>query len=328
MADAAEIKNINTNTIRRVLKQKGIMSKNMLARETGLSFPTVSRVVDSLVKAGELMDKGVGKSTGGRCAQLYAMNPTFKVTLSISLEAQELNWIVHDLFGEPLDSGTENCKGILQTIDTLVMRVQARYPQLGAIAMGLAGTVHQGIVTEAFGYDELRGVNLTAYLNHISGLPAVVEGDMQIVSTGYWSNYGHSSRAVVCIYLGKIGIGGGIVIDGKVWNGVSSFAGELHYLPIEHNFEYAKTHFEGADIVDYYARVVRSYVSLLNPDRIVLYENELISGKAHEIRKECAKNLPAHAIPHIEMIRSFKEDYERGLSVFAERLLTEDTDQK
>ncbi|MFD0713249.1 ROK family protein [Paenibacillus sp. GCM10027626] len=323
MADAGEIKNMNTNAIRHVLKQKGPISKNRLARETGLSFPTISRAVDTLVAAGELLDKGAEKSTGGRCAQLYAINPTFKVTLSMRLEAQELGWFISDLTGNQLEAGTEICEGILQTIDTLIMRVQERYSQLGAISMGVAGTVHEGVVTEAFGYDELRGVNLSAYLNHRFGLPAVVEGDMQIVSTGYWSFCPASIRAVVCIYLGKIGIGGGIVIDGKAWNGASSFAGELHYLPIENNLKYAKTNFEHADIVEYYGKIIRSYVSILNPDRIVLYENRLISGQDEAIRRECEKYLPPQAVPIIKISAAFDEHYERGLFVLAENLLAE-----
>lgn len=322
MADAGELKTINTSVIRHTLKAKGTMTKNALARETGLSFPTISRAVDSLLSAGELSEKGVGTSTGGRCAQLYAINPLYRVIMSLYLEAEDLHWFVSDLSGKSVEQGKEFCAAeILKTIDTLIWRIQVRYPQLGAITMGLAGNVCEGIIQQSFGYSELWGVNLSTYLHDISGLPCAVEGDMQIVSTGFWARCSPPKKAVVCIYLGKMGIGGGAVIDGHAWHGASAFAGELHYLPIEHNLEYAKTHFKGADLVDYYARIIGSYIAILNPDRMILYSNELIAGKIDEIRKESVKNFPPHTVPQIEVSYEFEKDYKRGLFVFGNRLL-------
>ncbi len=322
MADAGEIKNMNTKAVRRIMQQKGIISKNKLARETGLSFPTISRTIEQLVAAGELEQRGTSNSTGGRSAQLFAINPVFMVSLLLRLEAKKLNWSVSDLLGRSLESGLELCsEGVLQTIDTLIMRVQVRYPQLKAIAVGLAATVHYGTVTECFTHAELRGVNLSLHVMDISKLPCSVEGDMHVVSTGYWANCNHSPKAVACIYLGEGGIGSGIVIEGNAWHGASEFAGELHYLPIEDNLKYARTHFSGVNIADYYGKIIRSYAALLNPDRVILYENDLIKGKADEIRRICANNLPAQAIPQIEISNSFDEDYEKGLYALAGRLL-------
>nr|WP_237179219.1 ROK family protein [Paenibacillus sp. MMS18-CY102] len=228
------------------------------------------------------------------------------------------------MLGDKLEAGAEVCsEGALKAIDVLIARVQADYPQLGAIVMGLAGTVHRGTVTEVFGYDELRGVNLAQHFEDTAKLPCMVEGDMHMVSMGYWAQCNHSPQAVVCIYLGEVGIGSGIVIEGKVWHGASEFAGELHYLPIENNITYAKTHFKNVNMAEYYGKVIRSYAALLNPDRVVLYENSFIAGKADEIRKICATSLPTHAIPQIELSNQFNEDYERGLFAAASHLLNQ-----
>lgn len=322
MADAGEIKNINTKLIRRMFKQNKTLSKNTLSRETGLSFSTINRLVDRLVEAGELVEMGAGNSTGGRCAQLYALNPMFQVTLSLRLEAAELKWFVTDLTGYCLESKTESCEsGVLKTIEELIRSVQIRYPQLGAIAMGVAGTVNHGIVTEPFGYEELRGVDLSAYIRQISSLPTAIEGDMFVASMGYCAGCREVPKAAVCIYIGQLGIGGGLVIGGNVWRGASEFAGELHYLPIEKNFEYVETKFDGADMVAYYGKIIRSYAALVNPDRVVLYENEFIAGKADAIRREFSFCLPPQAIPQLEVSRNFDGDYQLGLASIASDLL-------
>mgnify|MGYP005937638003 CR=1 FL=1 len=53
MADAGRLKQVNMTLIREAMRGGGEHSKNELARRTGLSFPTVSRIVDDLVEADE-----------------------------------------------------------------------------------------------------------------------------------------------------------------------------------------------------------------------------------------------------------------------------------
>lgn len=66
MADAGRLKQVNMTLIREAMRGGGEHSKNELARRTGLSFPTVSRIVDDLVEAGEAKETGTAASTGGR----------------------------------------------------------------------------------------------------------------------------------------------------------------------------------------------------------------------------------------------------------------------
>ena len=71
MADATGLRRINTELVRNALRQGGTKSKNDLARETGLSFPTVSRTVDALVQLGELREAG-GVRSGMRATRASA----------------------------------------------------------------------------------------------------------------------------------------------------------------------------------------------------------------------------------------------------------------
>ncbi len=111
---------------------------------------------------------------------------------------------------------------------------------------------------------------------------------MQVVAAGYAAQYTPTPKAVVCIYIGKLGAGAGIVLDGKVWGGAAGFAGELHYLPIKHNLEYAQNHFAGADMSDYFTKVICGCAALINPDRVVLYADSRLTDKVSQIRKLCA----------------------------------------
>lgn len=320
MADTGKLKRENTALLRQAM-QNGSAGKNDLARLTHLSFPTVSRIVDEMVERGEAQEIGTAASTGGRCAMQYQLNPQYRLFLCLRLEQDTLHWFVCDLDGTPLEQEQQTCSGdVRELLDTLLMRVRARYPRLAAVVLGFAGTMHNGIVTESFGYPELRGVSLSAYLRDKTGLPCMVARDMQVVAAGYAAQYTPAPKAAVCIYIGKLGAGAGIVLDGKVWGGAAGFAGELHYLPIEHNLEYAQNHFAGADMSDYFTKVICGCAALINPDRVVLYADPRLIDKASQIRESCAQALPEQAMPIIELSQSFEQDYTRGLFSLAKKM--------
>lgn len=173
MADTGKLKRENTALLRQAM-QHGSAGKNDLARLTHLSFPTVSRIVDEMVERGEAQEIGTAASTGGRCAMQYRLNPQYRMFLCLRLEQDTLHWFVCDLDGTPLKQEQQTCSGdVRELLDTLLMRVRARYPRLAAVVLGFAGTMHNGIVTESFGYPELRGVSLSAYLHDKTGLPCV-----------------------------------------------------------------------------------------------------------------------------------------------------------
>ena len=71
------VKQLNKEHIRAYMGKHTSASKSQIARELGLSFPTVGRLIDELCSDGELTEQGAGSSTGGRCACIYELNPLF-----------------------------------------------------------------------------------------------------------------------------------------------------------------------------------------------------------------------------------------------------------
>ncbi len=324
MADATGLRKINTELVRKALRQGGVMSKNDLARETGLSFPTVSRTVDALVRLGELREAGAAASTGGRCAQRYERDPRFRVMLCARLEGRQLFYEVRDLDGAVLEQGEQmRSASILQMLDGMAVRVRETWPNLGGAALGVDCPLRGGVVCESVSYQELAGVNLSEHLGRMTGVPSAAVRDMHLASAGYCAREGGWNGVAVCIYLGPSGMGASTVLDGKAFEGAASFAGELHYLPIKNNLEYARTHFAGADMVAYYMQVIRAYAALVNPARVVLYDNPLLEGRIDRIRRACAQTLPAQAMPEIILSRTFQEDYNAGLLRLANELTEE-----
>ena len=63
-------------------------------------------------------------------------------------------------------------------------------------------------------------------------IPVAIENDANAAALGeWWKGAGSGTNSLCCITLGT-GIGGGIVLDGKVWHGASSIAGEIGHTTV------------------------------------------------------------------------------------------------
>lgn len=325
MANSGTIKSINIKSVLKTLSEHESITKSDIAKYTGLSFPTVSTVIEHLIYKNEVNEVGVEDSIGGRCAKKYSLNPMYVVSLLLYLEGNKLNWIVSDFCRNKIASGNLNCKDrILEEMNEIIYSIKSSYSQLASIVIGVASNVNNGKIMSHIEYKELQGVNITEYFEEKYGIPVIIENDMNIAIRGYWDR--HSSNdieVVVNIYIGDNGMGASMIINGKVLKGKSNFAGELHYLPIcDDNIKYAKEGFGESDIVEYYGKVIQSYVSLINPNLIVLYNNVYIKGKLEDIKNYCKVRIPEEAMAKIILSDEFKDDYEFGLSMIASELIS------
>ncbi|MDU5022188.1 MAG: ROK family protein, partial [Clostridiales bacterium] len=312
MANSETIKSINTKTVRKILNENESISKTDIAKYTGLSFPTVSTVIEYLIETNEVVEVGFKDSLGGRCAKKYSLNPMYACSLLLYLEGRKINWIVNDFCMKKIDSEIADINGcILEEIDNIVSLVKSRYSQLASIFIGVASNVKDGKLTSKIEYSELQGIDIIKYFSDKYSIPVDIENDMNIAIKGYWERHDNKNiESVVNIYMGDNGIGSSMIIGGHVWKGSSNFAGELHYLPIyDNNIKCYTSDFEGVNMVEYYGKIVQSYIALINPNLIVIYNNSYISDKLEEIKNYCKNIIPEEVMPNIIISNEFIKDY-------------------
>ena len=86
---------------------------------------------------------------------------------------------------------------------------------------------------EAHHVPELSGVPIARLLAETAGAPAVVDNDVNALALGEWRwGAGQGARSFVLLAIGT-GVGGGIVIDGRLHRGAGGFGGELGHVPID-----------------------------------------------------------------------------------------------
>lgn len=107
--------------------------------------------------------------------------------------------------------------------------------KVSAIAAAMPGTVNaeKGIVLNAPNVPALDGFRIVAALEEQLNIRAFLENDANAAAVGeHWLGASKGFRNSVMVTLGT-GVGGGVVIDGRILRGPDGTAGEIGHIPVE-----------------------------------------------------------------------------------------------
>jgi glucokinase len=116
----------------------------------------------------------------------------------------------------------------------IIRRSGVRNRDVAAVAIGVPGLVDsdRGVVHELVNIAGFRNIPLKKRVERKTGLTVFVEKDVNLMALGELHyGAGRGARNMVCVTLGT-GVGGGIVIDGKLYRGSSLSAGEMGHVPL------------------------------------------------------------------------------------------------
>lgn len=139
--------------------------------------------------------------------------------------------------GQPID--TRQCGSPEAIIDALlgvVAELRAKDGGVHALGIGLPGIVDSvnGIVHELTNVPGWHEVRLRDLLQERTGLGVFIENDANAMAYGEWKHgAAKSGRNIVCITLGT-GVGGALILDGRLYRGSQLGAGEIGHLSIDY----------------------------------------------------------------------------------------------
>ncbi len=131
------------------------------------------------------------------------------------------------------DTGPENVvRDIVRAIKDV--RKQAGPGGLRGVGIGVPGfiDIDTGIVVGASNLPGFQGFPVRDEIQAALGTPIVLENDANAAALGeMWMGAGNGVKDLILITLGT-GIGGGIVVDGKVLHGFLGMAGEIGHMTV------------------------------------------------------------------------------------------------
>jgi glucokinase len=138
--------------------------------------------------------------------------------------------------GEVIDTLKHDARSLNEALFSVIEALRKLHPDVAGVGVGLPGFVDSvnGIVhhlTNVPGWDE---VPLTRLIRERTGLPATIDNDVNAMTYGEWK-YGAARGAqhAICITLGT-GVGGGLILDGRLYRGAQLAAGEIGHASIDY----------------------------------------------------------------------------------------------
>ncbi len=233
------MRSINEKMILREIFLSQKIDRASLARKTGISAATVTKIVTELIDEGLIMEVGESTSTGGRKPILLCMNPAYGNILGVKIGLGYLQLIIADLTGEVvtkqrIDFGENSepvkiSKLIKQFVDD-----QNRNHLVGA-SVAVSGSVDSlnGIVLDSFilGW---KNVKFGEMLSKQLKVPVYIMNDVDSFTTTHlWKGKLTKCKDAIVITLG-VGIGGSLVVDGNLYTG-NGGAGEVGHMTVREN---------------------------------------------------------------------------------------------
>lgn len=238
----ALLRTLNQGALMQHLREHGPRSRAQLARDTGLSKPTVSQALAELEHAGLVRPIGPAAPSRGRTALLYEPDPTAGYVLGIDIGRSWVRVAVADLSGTVITrSETPNrARTAPAVVRTAGREARAAVKRAGVPWKNVVHTV----VASPGVFDPLTGrlwhapnlpdwsrPGLAAELRDALTPSTAIDNDANLAAVGERDfGRGRDARSFVYLELGT-GVGAGIVIDGELYRGARGAAGEVGYIP-------------------------------------------------------------------------------------------------
>jgi glucokinase len=135
--------------------------------------------------------------------------------------------------------GSKPAADVVTAIAATVRECEAessvRAAPVGRVSVVVPGSVQveTGVVVNAPNIPSLQGYELAPALERALGRPVLLENDANAAALGeMWQGAARGCCTIICLTLGT-GVGGGIILDGKLWRGADGTAGEIGHTTVE-----------------------------------------------------------------------------------------------
>jgi len=224
---------INKFILLKQIVTQGPVSRIELTKRTDLSKMTVTAIVNEFISKGVVRECGASSSTGGRRPILLEIVPNSMLTLGISIGRDILQAGIINLRGEILQSETlpmapiRNNEALLKSIFSLCDQLIKNKLSGNILGIGVSsvGPLSFGTILNPPDFNNLHNIPVTSELSKRYGLPVYMQNDMHVAALAE-VYFGNLQELNSFVYIGvSSGIGGGIIINKKLYSGISGLAG-------------------------------------------------------------------------------------------------------
>ena len=243
-SNIAILKRQNQFLILSIIKEQGPISRVAIARETNLTKSAISKVVTNLIKRGIVEEVGIGNTSVGRKPIMLKLTTDDYFIVGVGIRRTKVFVGIANLQGNiitrrktPLKK-EDNQEIILKKLISLIYKTikDSGIPREKVIGIGIGSPgplyAHSGVILSPPNFPGWHSVPLKKLIEEEFRVPAFIDNDANVAALGEkWFGNGQGIDNFIYISVDK-GVGAGIVINGRVYRGVSGIAGEFGHISI------------------------------------------------------------------------------------------------
>lgn len=232
----ALLRALNERTVLDAVRTSGPISRAEVARQTGISRPTVSLVLRSLLEDGLVRETGHDPDRPHYGATYYEADPEAAVVLGVDFGARSVRAAICDLNGDVRAREEIRSRGAVDDrIDVLastcrsLLRTSKLPPDLlenAVVALPAVVSPADGKVSSA-DLPGLRSADLREQLERAFRVPVTLENDVNLAAIAEQRSGIAQGIANFAFLLVGAGLGAAVVLDWKLHRGHNGAAGEL-----------------------------------------------------------------------------------------------------
>ncbi len=244
--DQSTIKFNNTRMTLDLIRQEPGVSRSDVARRTGMSPTSITRIVAELQELGLVHETdAVSKGVGRKAVQLDINRDLFYV-VGVDLSEKEFTVCLQKMGGEMVGkiaerpeleniSGAEAAKVLHRLYRRLLKECKVDDARIAVVGVGAVGTVDvkSGVIVYADLYN-WHNVDMGTMLRKLFKKPVFIDNDVKCALVGEIKAAGDDAANTVLLSFGR-GVGGAIYQNGEVLRGAANSAGEIGHTIIDYS---------------------------------------------------------------------------------------------
>ncbi|MGG6313817.1 ROK family transcriptional regulator [Paenibacillus macerans] len=240
------IKRQNRLTVFRIIQNQHPISRASIAKQTGMSATTVSRIVGELSEQGYILESEQVSSGLGRKSTLLDVVASSVLSIGIELDTHQIHLGVVDMQGSLVCSeiypraAEESPEHTIVRLESMIDEVTKRHAidrsKVVGIGVGLPGIINheQGIVVFSvqLGW---KNVPLAERLKVLTGFDVVVDNELKVKALAEHLK-GAATGSIRTALLGfGNGVGSSLILEGEIYRGDLNSAGEIGHTTMDPN---------------------------------------------------------------------------------------------
>ncbi|MFA7420915.1 MAG: ROK family protein [Melioribacteraceae bacterium] len=223
----------------------GPITNREIVNNTYISFAKVNTITSMLNKIGLIIEDGKEESIGGRRSTLYNINRNFRYTVGCQLSHTRIHGIIGNLKGEIIleevrpynkEDGKEAViNSLIDLIDQVIKKSNIPVNKILGIGLSIAGLYNPNDGTAipfphlvkwgnvAFKEILAEKFKLPSYILNVANAAALAEQNFGL---------GKNKNSILYLNVGT-GLGMGIILNEKLYEGVSGSAGEFGHISVD-----------------------------------------------------------------------------------------------